>query len=102
MTGTERLQRIFRRVGLADVARDTLATVSGGVVLVRADWVYDESLIAALAKRPNALLIGPAGEPLAAHVEGAAAAKVAGALEGRGDAAALAGLERLDPAALAY
>jgi phosphatidylglycerophosphate synthase len=102
MTGTERLQRIFRRVGLRDVARDSLAAEAGGVLLVRADWVYDESLIAALAKRPNALLIGPAGEPLAAHVDGPAAGKVADALVSRGDSAALAGLERLDPGQLAY
>jgi len=102
MTGTERLQRIFRRVGLRDCARDSLATAPGAVVLVRADWGYDESLIAALAKRPNALLIGPAGEPLAANVAGPSAPAVAEALEGGGDPAALAGLERLDPAALAY
>ena len=105
MTGVERLQRTFVRAGLRDTPRDALAAGSipdsGGVVLVRADWVFDEGLIAALAKRPRALLVGPAGEALAAHVDAADASRVAEALEG-GDAAALAGLERLDPAALAY
>ena len=100
MTGVERLQRTFRRAGLQDSPREALAG-GGGVVLVRADWVYDEGLIAALAKRPRALLVGPNGEALAAHVDAADAVRVAEALEG-GDAAALAGLERLDPAALAY
>lgn len=101
MTGAERLQRTFRRAGLQDTPREALAAGTGGVVLVRADWVFDEGLIAALAKRPRALLIGPNGEALAAHVDGAEASRAADALEG-GDAAALAGLERLDPAALAY
>jgi phosphatidylglycerophosphate synthase len=101
MTGAERLQRTFRRAGLQDTPREALGAGGGGVVLVRADWVFDEGLIAALAKRPRALLVGPNGEALAAHVDAAEAARVADALEG-GDAAALAGLERLDPAALAY
>jgi phosphatidylglycerophosphate synthase len=101
MTGAERLQRTFRRAGLQDTARDNFAGAAGGVVLVRADWVYDEGLIAALSKRPRALLVGPNGEALAAHVDAADAARVADALEG-GDAAALAGLERLDPTDLAY
>jgi phosphatidylglycerophosphate synthase len=102
MTGTERLQRTFRRARLRDATGENLESESGGVVLVRADWVYDEGLIAALAKRPGALLIGPQGQPLAAHVEASEAARVAAALERGGEADALAGLERLDPAALAY
>ncbi|WP_436047558.1 CDP-alcohol phosphatidyltransferase family protein [Phenylobacterium sp. LjRoot225] len=102
MTGEERLQRMFRRVGLRPGVRESLGAEAGGVVLVRADWVYDQSLIAALAKRRGALLIGPEGQPLAAHVDAAAAVEVAAALEGGGDSSALAGLERLDPAALAY
>jgi phosphatidylglycerophosphate synthase len=107
MSGEERLGRIFRRIGLRPGARESLGAVvgaaaAGGVILVRADWVYDESLIAALAKRRGALLIGPEGQPLAAHVDAPAAAAIAAALEGAGDPAALARLERLDPAALAY
>lgn len=102
MTGEERLQRMFRRVGLHPGARDALGVEAGGVVLVRADWVYDQSLIAALAKRRGAMLVGPEGQPLAAHVDAAAASAVAVALESGGESAALAGLERLDPAALAY
>jgi phosphatidylglycerophosphate synthase len=102
MTGEERLQRMFRRVGLHPGARDALGVDAGGVVLVRADWVYDQSLIAALAKRRGAMLVGPEGQPLAAHVDAAAASAVAVALESGGESAALAGLERLDPAALAY
>ena len=98
MTGGERLQRIFRRAGLGD----DHGGAGGGVVLARADWVYDESLIAALARRPGGLLIGPQGQPLAAHVDASEAQEVGAAIEGRGDAAALDGLARLDPAELAY
>jgi len=105
MTGSERLERTFRRAGMKPAERDMLpantAADAGGIVLARADWVYDEGLIAALAKRPGGLLVGPNGEALAAHVQDHEAAPVADALEG-GDAAALASLERLDPAALAY
>jgi len=102
MSGAERLERTFARAGLRDTPLASLSAGGAGtVVLVRADWVYDESLIAALAKRPRALLVGPNGEALAAHVDAAEAPGVAAALEG-GDAAALAGLERLDPTTLAY
>jgi phosphatidylglycerophosphate synthase len=101
MTGAERLQRTFRRAGLKDTPRDALDGGAGSVVLVRADWVFDEGLISALSKRPNALLVGPNGEALAAHVDAPDASRVAAALEG-GDAAALARLKRLDPTALAY
>lgn len=95
MTGSERLQRTFLRAGLNGQA-------GGDAVLARADWVYDESLIAALARRPGGLLVGPQGQPLAAHVASADAPRVAAAIEGHGDPAALDGLTRLDPADLAY
>jgi phosphatidylglycerophosphate synthase len=99
MTGAERLSRIFRRLGLQEVKPQS----SAGVVVVRADWVYDESLIAALARRPRSVLVAPDGSPLAAHVSPFQQNAVAAALEA-GDAAspALMGLERLDPGALAY
>jgi phosphatidylglycerophosphate synthase len=68
-----------------------------------ADWVYDESLIAALAARPGALLVSPEGAPLAAHAPASQFAEVAAGLEsGASSAPALADLERLDPADLAY
>jgi hypothetical protein len=100
MTGAERLSRIFRRVGLKESAP---VAADGGVVLARADWVYDEALIAALATRPGALLVAPDGAPLAAHVPCVEAAEVAGALaSGDPQAAPLADLDHLDPASLAY
>lgn len=99
MTGAERLARIFRRQELEPAGREAVAGAAGGVVLARADWVYDESLIGALAKRRGAMLVGPGGEPLAAHVPGAQAASAAADLEaGR----APAGLQRLDLDALSY
>jgi len=98
MTGAERLSRIFRRLGLKEEPQS-----GAGVVIARADWVCDQSLIAALAARPLTLLVSPDGAPVAAHVpsdgfEEAAAALAAGDVSAPG----LATLERLDPAALAY
>jgi hypothetical protein len=104
MTGGQRLTRIYRRLGLQDVAAADLGSrPPGGVVLARADYAYDESLIAALARRPGALLVSPEGAPLAAHVDAADAVATAEALLGGGAASeTLSGLQSLDPAALAY
>jgi phosphatidylglycerophosphate synthase len=99
MTGARRLSRSFARLGLSESA----PTSSGGVVVARADWVFDHSLIAALAKRPLTLLVSPGGGPVAAHAPGARVEAVAAALEsGDPRAQALVGFQRLNPASLAY
>lgn len=105
MTGADRLQRTFERSGLRPARREDLEGLDGGsgVVLVRADWVYDEGLIAAVAARPGALLVAPTGQVLAAHVRAPDAAAAADHLEMGADLAQhFQGLERLDPADLAY
>lgn len=105
MTGADRLRRTFERAGLKVAGWEDLEAIGGasGVVLARADWVYDEGLIAALAARPAALLVAPTGEVVAAHVNGRDAAAVGGHLEAGTDPSEhLQGLERLDPAELAY
>jgi phosphatidylglycerophosphate synthase len=99
LTGEARLSRIFARLDLTESEPET----SAGVAVVRADWIYDESLIALLAKRPFSLLVAPGGEPLAAHVPAFRRdATAAALLAGDPAAAALAGLDRLTPADLAY
>jgi len=105
MTSAERLRRIFQRAGLRAIERDALddATGSEGVVLARADWIYDESLIRALAQRPGAVLAGSGGVAAAAHVRADQAQAAAAALQrGEDPAASVAGLIRLDPGELAY
>src|SRR5436190_13307734 len=96
MTARERLTRIFARVGLE--SRDAPAP-GRSVVFALADWVFDESVIATLAKRPGAVLVTDDGVPVAAHAEAGGAAAVSADLE-RGTVPA--GLQRLDLAELAY
>ncbi len=103
MSSAERLDRIFARAGLNPAASPQDLTDDRPVVLALADRVFDESLIKALIARPDALMLGHDGEPVAAHVSAAAAPAAAEALlAGDGAAEALRGLTRLDPADLTY
>jgi phosphatidylglycerophosphate synthase len=61
MTSAQRLSRIYRRVGLAEAT----APSGSDVVVVDAGWVFDESLIRALAGRPNVALVDDAGRVVA-------------------------------------
>jgi phosphatidylglycerophosphate synthase len=68
----ERLRRLLRRAGVADV-RETLVGGSNAdsVVVARGDYVYDDRVIAQLARRPGvalALRRGGRAEIVAAHV----------------------------------
>jgi hypothetical protein len=95
MTAAERLRRTFARAKVPVVDQ---APVSGGVVLALGGWVYDESLLAALAKRPNAVLHADDGEAVAAHVPAARVAQTSQALLKGADPG---GLTRLSLAELA-
>jgi len=64
MTSAERLSRIYRRLGLVETPAVDL---SNAVVAVDAGWVFDESLIKALAGREGAVLIDDAGRAVAVH-----------------------------------
>lgn len=64
MTSAERLSRIYRRVGLVETPAVDL---SSAVVAVDAGWVFDESLIKALAGREGAVLVDDAGRAVAVH-----------------------------------
>ena len=84
MTPQARLERTFRRLGLAVAAPGRMPT-EGTVVLAHAGWVFDEALIRALSARPGAVLVDDAGRPVAAHAtraeaEAAAARLLAGEL----------------------
>ena len=74
MSGADRLRRSFARAGLAPGP----SAGEGSVLVCRGDWVFDESLIKALAARPSAALVSEAGEVVAGHVE-ASGAEAAGA-----------------------
>lgn len=92
MTSAQRLSRIYRRVGLAE------ATAPSGrdVVVVDAGWVFDESLIRALAGRPNVALVDDAGRVVAYNLpRDRAAAGMAALAQGQDLSAVLGDAPRL-------
>ncbi|MBX6741147.1 MAG: CDP-alcohol phosphatidyltransferase family protein [Acetobacteraceae bacterium] len=106
MPGSALLRRALGRAGIADVApwNDKAPAEAGGLLLLRADHVYDAALVAGLARSPGVLLCRPEdGRPVAAHLpEGSAAAGVAAALMAGREATdpAFGGLQPLQPTAL--
>ncbi len=93
MSARERLARTYRRAGVS------LDGAGATTVLTLGDWVYDEVLVATLAKRPGTVLVTAEGRAVAAHVASEAAALAAVNLKaGR----APAGLKLLSPDELAY
>ena len=77
MSSEERLRRSLILAGVAEVLLDAsdLVGLDVPVLAVRADWVFDQSLITALAKRPGAMLLAPGGEAVAAHLLSCAQAR---------------------------
>lgn len=72
LTGDERLRRQFARAGLSRwVAAGEAVTAAAPAILIRADALIDQPLIAVLTETPGLLLLGqgPDGEtvPVAAH-----------------------------------
>lgn len=101
MSAAERLRRQLSRAGIANVivSADGLEAqgLTGGVLVLRLDWAYEQRLIDALAARPGATLVS-GSTPTAAHVSAAEAQAAAGALA---SGAAPAGTEILDSEGLA-
>lgn len=64
MSSAERLARIYRRL---DLVETPAVDLSHPVVAVDAGWVFDESLIKALAGREGAVLVDDAGRAVAVH-----------------------------------
>jgi len=104
----QRYRRALARNGIRDVSTEASPPADGGpVVLFRADYLLEESLIKALVETPDTLLIAEssAGRSIAvaAHVAGERAADIAALLSrealSAADAAAL-GLEVVGPDAL--
>ena len=95
MGSDERLRRSLARAGVADGAD------APTLLLVSAEWVFDESLIKALAARPFVALIAPSGEPVAAHVPAEDAPAAAAAIESADAARLPTTASRIDAEALA-
>jgi phosphatidylglycerophosphate synthase len=86
LSSRERLTRQLRRAGASPAAdRAAVPTGRGSVVLVRADHVYDDRVIATLVNSPGVLLRAgsqPDAALVAAHVPAGQAAAAAEALSG--------------------
>jgi phosphatidylglycerophosphate synthase len=104
MPGSALLSSALARAGVGDVAAWDGTRTDDGLLLLRADHVYDAALVAGLVRSPGVLLCRPGdGCPVAAHLPtGTAAAPIAEALEaGRPSTdAAFAGLRPVAPAEL--
>jgi phosphatidylglycerophosphate synthase len=98
-TPAERLQRQFAQAGVSRVlSHDEARDQEGPVILVRADGVLDQPLVAILAQKRNLALIGegPDGPvPVAASVDAGAIETAARLLSG--DAGADAGFSLCQP-----
>lgn len=79
MTAAERLLRSLRRAGVAVIAADletAAAPPTQQVVLVNADWVFDDGLVGDLVKSPGTVMVAASGVPVAAHVPAGDAARI--------------------------
>ncbi len=97
----ERLRRSLARAGVGSVAAadDSPPPTTQSFLLFRGDWVYDDNLVAQLVSRPETVLVGPDGQPVAVHAPSADWPQVMTVLQG-GDADLPAHLARLDAVAL--
>ena len=87
MSSAERLQRIFRRLGLPE---NESGAAGGAVLAADARWVFDEALIRALAQQPDVVLVDDDGTPAAIHGSGEAMAAALARLAAGEDLAAVA------------
>lgn len=98
-TGAERLLRSLARLGIeASLGPPPAGAGSGNTALFRADWVYDERLVAALCEAPGTGLVTRDGKLVAAHVADASREAARQAIAG--EPASDEGFTRVGPDAL--
>lgn len=103
MTSAERLRRSLARAGVQEIPADTPAG-AGPLVVLKADWVFDDSLVRQLAETPDVALVSDQGDRVAALHGAADKAAAAAALlrqDAGPDAFAALGLRLLRAADLA-
>jgi len=106
ITAAERLRRALKRAGVTaePAAGGAPLPADGGLLIVRADYLYDEPLIQALVAEPGVVLLDEAGGrnlPVAAHVASADGEAALRHVETEGSVERPAGLAARGPAALA-
>jgi len=71
ITPSERLRRSLARAGLIHFVSDVSQKPEGAPLLIlKANWVFDDVLIQRLAQSPDTVLISDMGDAVAAHVTG--------------------------------
>jgi len=68
MSSGERLRRSLTRAGVSEMVSELPQGGEARVLVVRADWVFDQALIDALARRLGTVLIEPGGQAVAANL----------------------------------
>jgi phosphatidylglycerophosphate synthase len=68
MTGRQRLERALGRAGITLADAGSQPGSSSGLILMRDDFIYDEILISALARRADVALVDSAKIPVAVHL----------------------------------
>lgn len=106
LSSAERLERQLRHAGI-EVWCDTLAKLpaNAGVILLRADHLYDSRVIKGLAKAPQVLLEVESGGrmvPVAAHVDLEQAESIAELLDGRSQVNPPSGIRRVTVTQVAH
>ena len=99
LTSRERLRRVLARVGVTDFA-DDLGEVPDGasVLLLRADYLYDNRVLNGLIATPDVVLFTAEGSvAVAAHVSSSAAIRVRACLDVDGGADIPDGLSTATP-----
>jgi phosphatidylglycerophosphate synthase len=91
LTPEERLRRTLRRAGcsrIQSVDADAAPRPDGpgALLLLRADYVFDERLVRALCGASDTLLVAPGGTAVAAHADASRAQELARWLAGGGGA----------------
>lgn len=104
----DRLRRALKRAGIAETGQSVagIDSTKRTTLLIRADHVYEESVVRALIRSPSQLLVTEAGTPVAAHVAAGGDIDAAAVLLQSGDAVSSGALPTgldivVDPAALA-
>ena len=105
LTSNERLRRQLRAVGVTDLIDvDALPTAAADVVLLHADYLYDQRLIRDLVMTPSVILEirrdGDAHVAVAAHVSGEQAPAMLRQLRGTSISESTGGLAIKTPATL--
>lgn len=104
LTSRQRLQRVLERAGITEIVEDLAAVpAQSSVLLLRADYLYDDRVLNSLVKMPNTVLQLPwpqTSVAVAAHVSSKIAPQAQDVLSGTPASKALPGVRAETPETL--